>query len=562
MKTQQQRQTSQVVTTRCEELRKYWAPRNKKFTEWFKLISMVDELAQKNMESFVGNDPQASFKLLRHMLDQKIPHRVPNEQLTVETASAASELSIMFEQMWRDVNKRYRRRGKQGWTWDLIGFVLSTGWYSVFAIMSEDGSMGVAEVWNPATVFPQWDDELVECAHIMELTPLAASRMAARNNWDIGSVSGSIGTIKLYDYWRMDTEYRVYNSIVLNNQLVKPETYEDKFNRIPIFIAPVGGLPDSSVIMRGEAWKAECGMASVSTNENIYKYTNKWWTFSMQLLRDTVQARIKEKNRSGQPIVKPEDVFRRGAIFRMSPDEDVSFLVPPPPPVEIRSTQLDMEAMLQRGGPSWQMFGSVPGQMTAYVMSMIAASTNQIAKPYHRGIIDCITDIDNFWLDLIRTHNYKPHGLSLPKLLPVTLEMTADYEIRIPGDLVQRATVARMLDPEFKLSYSRVLEELFPEIKSPMQEKAMVKADEAERHPIHSMIALIRALKGEALAAREAGDRETAELYERAAEKVEASINLGDEEPISPAGPGRQQIGTRSEGVPPEGTSGPPTPQV
>ncbi|KKK85952.1 hypothetical protein LCGC14_2768120, partial [marine sediment metagenome] len=103
---------------------------------------------------------------------------------------------------------------------------------------------------------------------------------------------------------------------------------------MPIYVAPVGGLPDMGSLTEGmiptysstlklhtqevstERWKAELGQSIIATNEHIYRTWNKWWSFSLQLLRDTAQPRIFERSRSGKAIVKPEDVFRRGAIFR------------------------------------------------------------------------------------------------------------------------------------------------------------------------------------------------------------------------------------------------------
>lgn len=235
------------VIKRCGELQKFWQKRNTKFKEWYKLIQMVDELKQTNMESFVGNDPQSSFKLLRHLLDQEIPHRIPHELLTVQTMAAASGVSKLFETAWDDIYQRYRNRGRQGWVFDLAGLLLATGWYSVFAMVTADGKRCVAEILNPATVYPVWDDALVECSRIDTVNPMVAQRMAVRNKWDIGGIPRS--NLKRYDHWLLDDSGKVYNSIVLGNKLVKPVTHEPKFDRIPIFTSPVGGLPDTGIIM-------------------------------------------------------------------------------------------------------------------------------------------------------------------------------------------------------------------------------------------------------------------------------------------------------------------------
>lgn len=271
----------------------------------------------------------------------------------------------------------------------------------------------------------------------------------------------------------------------------------------------------------------------------------------MQLLRDTAQPRTFERSTSGKQIVNPQDWYRRGAHFRMGPQDEIGFVQPPAIPVELRSSQLDMEAMMQRGGPSWAMFGAVQQQLSAFVMSQIAASANQISKPYHQAVVDVLTDIDNLWLEQIRNFNYKPYGRALPPELPDDIKMSADYEIRIPGDLVNRATTARMLNPNFELSYIRVLEELFPDIKNPIEEKARIRADEAERHPVRATIALIESFRQEAEMLRAAGESRAAMLYEKAADRVEATLDLVEEEAGAPP-TGRAAPGAPPGVIPPE----------
>ncbi|GAG62536.1 unnamed protein product, partial [marine sediment metagenome] len=121
------------------------------------------------------------------------------------------------------------------------------------------------------------------------------------------------------------------------------------------------------------------------------------------------------------------------------------------------------------------------------------------------------------------------YGLSIPTKLPSDFRISADYEIRIPGDLAQRATVARMLNPAFELSEEKIMGDLFPEIKNPIEELARVRANQARRHPIHAAITLIESFREEARLLREVKDVKGAELYEKAANLVEASMTAQPE---------------------------------
>jgi len=523
------------IQNRSVALQRYWSRRDTKFRDWYEQIKMVDTLAQRDMESFVGNDPRASFNLISSILNQPIPHRLPPARLDAEQIRPAAELSLMFDTIWENVAYSYRQRGRYLQK-DIIEYLLATGWYSVLALPSADGSACIVEAWNPITVYPKWSDVLSECAHIFSPGAASILRMAERNGWKLKSAPSDSTTV--YDYWWIDQTVAsiiVHNAIMVGNELVKPDTIEPKFKRIPIFVFPIGGLPDTGELAKGkhaEDWKQDIGQSFIATNENVYKTVNKWWTFMMQLLRDTAQARTYEKSTSTKQLVSPESWNRRGAHYKLGPQDEIGFIQPPAVPVELRSIQLDLEAMEQRGGPSWTMFGSIQQRMTAYAMSQVVATTNQIAKAYHTGIIDLFTDIDNFFLDMIREHNYKPYSMSLPDNLPTSVKLSAAYELRIPGDLTQRATTARMLNSDFEISDERVMEELFPEIKNPSEELALVRASKARKNDIYSQLSLISALKKEAQLFRNAENIEDAQLYEKAAAKLEQSFNSA---PASPA---------------------------
>ena len=522
------------VVTKATSLKRFWNKRDDKMKDWYEQIKMVDTLAQKDMESFVSNDPRASFNLISSILNQRIPHRLPAGKLDIEQVRPAAELSEMFDTIWENILDDYRQRGRY-FQKDIVDYLLATGWYAVFAAPTTDGSTLVAEVWNPITVYPKWSNILTECAHIFAPGQTTIEFYAARNGWNLKSSPSDSTTI--YDYWWVEQELTntiVHNSIVVGNEQVKPDTIEPTFSRIPVFVSPVAGLPDSGELAkgtRGNEWKQDIGQSFIATNENVYRAVNKWWTFMMQLLRDTAQARTYEKTASSKQIVHTEDWYRRGAHYKLGLQDEIGIIQPSSVPVELRSLQLDLEAMEQRGGPSWTMFGSIQQRMTAYAMAQVAATTNQIARYYHQGIIDLFTDMDNFFLQLIKKNNFRPYGMGLPKGLPPDAKLTAAYELRIPGDLVQRATTARMLQPGFELSDERVMEELFPEIKNPTEELGRVRGSKARKHPIYVAISLAASLKQEATILREAKDISGAELFEKAAERVEREISGEAQQP-------------------------------
>ena len=571
------------ITTRGDELRRFWEPRNIKMRSWYRLIQMVDELKTEKMESFVGNDPRSLYNLVLHMLDVPLPHRMEQEDLTdIELSNAVSSVGKFYNTAWTDVATTFRRKNpRQSLNRTRLGFLLATGWYSEVSMVTDDGKRCLLDVWNPAETFPMWEGDigLSEVAHIFKIGIGHAKGMAAKNNWTDLSNGTRFAPkggrhLDVYDYWWMEVSTTfpftmvIWNAIVVDSILVKFEP--TRFKRWPIYVAPVGGLPDMGALSAGqfsgsgteafsstlklqtqpqtdfERWKAELGQSIVATNENIYRTWNKWWSYSLQLLRDTAQPRVFERSRSGKAIVRPEDIFKRGAIFRGGPDDSVDYLSAPPIPLELRSTQLDLEAMMQRGGVSWAMFGSVQGQITAFVMSQIAASANQIIRPFHQAFINLNEDEDNDWREDIEERGVKPYDFTWPSIIPKHSRVKADYEVEIPGDLVQRATTARMLDPDFRLSYTYVINKLFKDIKDPLRERAMVRADQAEMHPSNAVIALVQYYRRQADYLDSIGDSESAKLYRLSAEAALAQMAPPEQpQPVAP-----RRIGNRPENIP------------
>ena len=545
-----------TVTTRCTELKNFWAPRDEKMKAWYRMIEMVDELKTEKMESFVGNDPRALYNLVLHLLDANVPHRIKDFNSTdPEVVAAVSSVGSFFKTAWKDVHKTFRKTNpRQSLQRTSLGFMLATGWYADFAMVTDDGSRCYDEPWNPIEVYPMWDAMLglSEVAHIFRISSTQAVNMSKKNNWPLG-ISGYRTwrntverNILVYDYWWVDISDEfpfaktIWNAIVIDTVLVK--LAQTRFRKMPIYIAPVGGLPDMGALTEGilptfsstlklhtqdagvDRWKAEIGQAVIATNEHIYRTLNKWWSFSLQLLMDTAQPKIFERSRSGKAIVKPENIWNRGAIWRGSPDDSIEYVSTPPIPLELRSNQLDLEAMEQRGGVSWSMFGSPQGQISASVMSQIAASANQVIKPFHQAFISKTEDKDNDWLEDIKIRGVKPYGWKYPTALPDDVVVSADYDIEIPGDLIQRATTARTLDPDFRLSYTYVMNKLFPEVEDHMQERAQVLADQAAMHPSNSLIALVQYYRKQAAYLIKIGDAGTARLYEAVADTTMAML--------------------------------------
>jgi len=500
--------------TKCTELKDFWRIRDKKFKDWYDLLLLKDQLEQENMETVVTNDPRTGYNLALHLLiSATMAHRVSVDGLDKPELIDTGYLENFIERRWRSLEREEATKGRQSWLRRVIELMLATGWYSVFVQATEDRL--IAEIWNPANVYPEFGESGLEsCAHVYTLKPTEAIRKAKIYGIQLSNTTGS--TVMVYSLFQLDEDGDPTNTLVIGDKLARPKSklssMEQVGRQIPVLVSPVSGLPDTGVISSGNTWQEHFGESIVAVNAEEFSNNNKMQSFIQQLVRDSANPRWFEKSRSQKGILQPERIFKRGAIFRGAPDEDIMPLPTVPIPVEIRTILMDYNNRIQRGLFPWTLYGNLQQQMSGYLASQINSAALSTLAPYSLAIRNLLSMVDNFWVNEILERKLNPYGFKKP------------YNIEIPGSTVQRATTARMLNPTFRLSFPRVSDMLFPEIKDVIKEQAMVNKDEAMMGQVAQTIAQIIAYREEAKLARESGDVATDGLFTKAADALEAQL--------------------------------------
>ncbi len=544
--------TAGGIKKRAEKMRSNWSTRDRKIRQWYDLLTLKDELAQEGMESVAGNDPRTGFNLAKHLMTSSIvAHKVPIENLEKDQISSTSELAEFLTKRWAAEEKRYRSIGRQSLKGEIVADMLATGWYSVFSMVTNDRIW--TENWSPIEVYPEFGREgLIEAVHIYSMSPAEANRKAAMMGWEVKRAFSH--NTSLYDYWGFDDDGDTVNGIVLGTELVKQLVKDiplSKLHRLPLFISPVGGLPDRGSISSwtsdkgsnaANRWQEHYGEALVATNEDLTKNYNKMLTFTQQLMRDTAQPRWLELSSGESPILTEENLFKRGTVFKGSPGESVFPLPVPPIPVELRTMMFDYQNMLQRGLFPWAIFGNIQQQMSYLAMASIASAALQVLTPYMEGYKGLFADLDNYHWQMMKENSYRPHKFELPDNLPEEFEFVVQADIEIPGFLIQRAEIARRLDPNFRLATSTVMNRLFPEIQDPMREVAKTRQEDAMMDPRAIMVDQIIAYREQAGLLREAGDERSADLYEKLADSMEAQFDAAPPTPTPKGTPASADV--------------------
>jgi len=390
-----------------------------------------------------------------------------------------------------------------------------------------------AEVWSPAECYPDFGpDGLVEHARIYELSAVAANRKIKQMGWKVSRPF--TGNTIFRDHWTFDADGDVANAIVAGTEFVKEPAKDipmSKLGRLPIFTSPVGGLPDMGSIRKAGVqvtaeWQKHFGEPIVATNEDLNLNYNKMRSFLQQAARTAAQPHWLELSSGEDPIATDVLMSRWGSVLHGSPGEDVKVLQPPQIPVELTNILYTYQNELQRGSFPYAVFGNIQQQMSYLAMANVASASLQVLTPYIEAFQGLRTDLNNFWSDMVLINKLKPYKFIVPNNIPDRDERLFDVDatVEIPGYLIQRATVSRMMNPNFKLPESWVMERMFPEIKDALKAQADTRAEEAMRHPKAILVDQILAYLEQARINREANNTKAAELYEKLAAALEAEL--------------------------------------
>ena len=505
------------ITARCGSLKNKWARRDRKFREWYDILKLKDNMAEDKKESFVSNNPRTFYNLSLHLLTpQPIPHRFPVEGLTDEEIQKTSDAEKTLMNVWRKQDVQYRRQGKQSKMRALAGYILSFGWYAVY--MGVTPVEFIADVWHPMDTYPMWDqDRLIEVAHIFKLRDKGARQRMQGLGLEMGDAGMSAwgnSDVKIFDYWFIDSDGDVAHAMTssLNSFLVPPVKHPE-LDRIPVAVGPVGGLPDLGQI--DTYWQDNYGESIVAVNAEMYRQYDRIKSFLQQAIRDATEPKWLELS-SGTEILNEVGMSESGSIFRGSPNDIVHALTYPPIPVELTQSLYSYEQQLQQGSFSPMMFGNIVTKVAAYTLSQMAQAAQQVLRPYHEAMQDVLSEIDNFYV--VQSPSKFPG-------LPKDLEIIVSYPISIPGDLINRATVAKMLAPSFEMSSDTVMEILFKaEINDPIDEAAKARKDKAMNSPEGVLIDQVVAYKTAAATHKKNGSTEMSALYTDAANAAHARL--------------------------------------
>lgn len=535
-------ETGASVIQAVNALSNNWQERRNSVSKWYKLIRLENDLAQPRMESVISNDPRTSFDLARWLLQPKIAKFIVSQRGfrsdQLRTISQLESYALEQYNQWVDLahSELYGSQVDR-----LLSFMLATGWYALGCMPQDDGSW-MLQTFHPFEFFPEYDEGgcLVRLGRSYTVSPAIANMKVLHGEW-VRPERPWTSAVAVRTIWEHQPD-GVYQVVSIGNHIARPYSWTP-FLRIPIYTGPVPGLPDTGQLGPINKWKGEIAQSVVTAIADVQKNMDRMLTYMQQLLRDTAEPRILEILR-GNSVVTQETWYSRGAVYTVEPGEDIRPIQPPVMPPELRSHEFDLRSMLSKGTFSDTSYGLLGGGVNSILFSQVVASAQRVLSPFR--------DTLQWLLGQAALFNFvhmKEWGIGLDGTgtlsFPDTMRVSFKYDITIPGDFVQRASTARVLNPEFRLSTATIYENLFPEIQSAIVEEGRLSAEDAAKHPVFRTLMTIVEFNRAAAEARQMNNGALAERLQRAAALMEQQL-------FQPTQPG-DNAPALAGGFPPEG---------
>jgi hypothetical protein len=507
---------------RVNALAQRWSKRNAAMRRQYSLLRLTNDLQQPNMESVISSDPRTGYNFAMWLLTPKKYRFVSDKTgLSEDQKLDIGEVESFIDKEFSHLQRRTRLNMRGTFLKQLLASLLAGGWYSVIAFPTPEG--WVWQVWNPATVYPLYDEngDLVELGRIYTITGAQANEKIRREGWIAPAqpFPATLRSVKVYVHWKW-FEGRAWHGVSIGNHTVKPHI-PTIWPRIPIYTGPAGGLPDDGSLMGNDQWTAEVGQGMLAPVLEIQKNYDKVLTYLQQLLRDVSNPRTKFWSHGTS--IDPDEWYKRGAFFELAEGEDIESIASPPVPAELRAHLFDLRAQIQRSQFSDMSFGAVQGRVSAFLMSSVTATARQILAPYEETIKAVLGEIATNNIMYMRDLKLTLDGATFPSM-PDWVPFDFVFDILVPGDLMQRASAAKTLNPAFRIPSSSIMEFLFPEIQNPIDEFTLLNTEDTVNSPTFRMLNEIEELESAAVEAADLGDDKFADRLNRAAQRLEAIL--------------------------------------
>uniref|UniRef100_A0A6M3K0X0 Portal protein n=2 Tax=viral metagenome TaxID=1070528 RepID=A0A6M3K0X0_9ZZZZ len=565
-----------TIIDETNSLKTFWSGRNEQLAVDRNYIRLAKPIQKTDQVKYVMNEPKVFFETSVALISSYPPRfRIPlTMNFDAEEKDRISKAERFVQGIFRSLDDRQYKLGKTFWLRELAWWVCS-GWYAIFNYVKKDGdgTQFIADFYDPATVYPQWDgEELIRCIRAYEVNKHTAMNMVTdfkRKGLVFDFVERNDTTNhEVINYWVKDGG-KVYNAILIDKQFIKATTKED-FDHIPIHVGAVGS-PDRLDVN----WQSTMGESVIAANRDMYDYMNSIISLMATITAETAYPNIISKTRTGMPAFKAEDLKGYGAQINLKLEEQIEIMKHASTPAEaLQLLQLLLKQM-QKGSIPDVVYGGVNQELSGFAISQLMAAIKYKIAPYLITMQNIMSEISADFLTQYKAGDYKSVKLRTtdPKAVKkggffveeFTKKDVPDYlfiDVTVPItsalDRTQQIIFARqaLADPQL-ISRETLWDEVL-DIQDSEQEYARIMQDQMLNDPMVRQLALLEQLRQRKNLYEYQGRFQEAQVMDNYIQSIEMSLGMRQGIIAKPGVPG-----VSPSGMPPEmSPSGAPSPDM
>lgn len=552
----------QQIETETQQLQEYWQTRNTQMLLDRDILNLVKPIKKLGEIKWITNEPKVFYETATSLISSYPPRfRLPlTIDFTPEEKDKMNKAERFILGIYRSLDERQRQNS---WLRELAYRILS-GWYSVFTLVRRngDGVDFIADIWDPITVYPQWDaDGLIKCIRSFEVDKRTARSMVT--DWQAKGFpveylepGDEKSKVKVINYWKKETvkgETQIYNALMIGGQLAKPLTLESRFSRIPIFVGAIG-VPDQT----SDDWPVRHGESIIASNRDMYDYENMLVSLRATITAETAYPNIITKTATGAPAVKAEGLKGYGDVVPIKLNEVVELLKHAATPADVDILMGWVKVKEQKGAIPDIVYGGVPFELSGFAISQLMAAIRYKIAPYLNVMQSVIARIASEFLEqykngdgqgkfpkislsttnpnqlkkgLFFVEEFKPSDVPDSKFVEVTIPITSAM------DKAQQILFARQaMSPPQLLSRETIWDEIL-DVQDSEQEYTRIIGDQMLEMPIVKQIAMIEQLRERVAFYQTRGKNAEAAALNKYIMMLEVEIGMRPA-PATPGAPG------------------------
>ena len=495
----------------------YFDSRDSRITHFRDLVKQIDWAQRKkssNYASFEGNEAGSFFSAMVQILSKNpMRHRIPLEgEQTDEERDLVSKVERLVLGTYRDVDDLRTKRMEAGPMQQAMSqFACSDGWVVVEVVKNDDNSekplvdmrthdnLLAHPVYGPDGLLAVYIRSDRTKAQVQLEYPQIKLEQRARlfqsGKIDYVGWGKANSTEVLTIYQALGTD--IYYGVAINAQwAIKPYKL-DWINEIPVVAMPINGLPfrtdrrvadaysasmspDQVNYLNQRDWLSDVGRGIFHMNEGLYPAFNELWANIM----DIVDKEARGTYNLEMPPDADDDVDTSGIKIGKGGHDAINALpagskLTVIPPIGLRREVVDalngMSGMLQRGGISWQLTGSLPPtQMSGFALSQLLSAALTIANPYVQGLQGAYAALDGFIIKAYQKSTRQKQTVKVMKsdksfvVEEIDLSLLKgrkfyfDVQLKpaLPDDIAQKVTIAATAKRDGLLSNLTIMDDL------------------------------------------------------------------------------------------------------